>query len=1391
MHMLRHHPLAAALRALRWPLAAAAGALAPGLVLANPSGGQVAAGQATIGNTAANTLTINQASHSAVINWQQFSVDGGEFVVFNQPNASATVLNRVVGGLPSEVLGNLSANGRVFLVNPNGVMFGQGARVDVGGLVASTMNIADSDFMDGRYVFTGAPAGSRVSNAGQIVARDGGFVVLAGEQVSNSGLVQARLGKVALGSGSAMTLGLDEAGLVSFSVDAGSVSSAAGIDNAGDIAADGGSVILAARAARALIGGAVNNSGTLSARSISEHEGSVYLSAEGGDIRHEGLIDASGTGGSAGGEVRLVASNELITTDASRIDARGAGGGSGGFVELSGHRKFHADGEVSIGEGGALLIDPDSIAITDVRSCGADACYAAADIETQLDAGVDVFIIAGDRISVVDFGADGMINSANPAGDLLFGIGSPTTGQLPGGPYTRGAPTLGSGNISFLTPGSQSINIAGAFAAIGGSGAGNVNLGQVIATQVTAQADGSLTLGGTIAASNGSVDLRGIQGVFGTGQTIAATGSGTPNTVTIRAIRGAVDVGTVAVDSDNFGSIAIDIRARDGIKTGDLGVTIHSTGDGDFLSAGIVLQNAYSEDANGNFVADVNALRSDVITGNISVTTDAAGNAFNGAETFVQILNQANAFFDTSTSTISYAGGGGLSTGVIVAIANASATDSAFNSVQLFADGDVSTRGNAVLLMENGAAGNEGSDFVVVTDNGGDISLGTINFDADGFLQLQGSSVNRNDASDRSNLVLGPVGGTLSDLFIDASGSVNVGGQGFSADNIDITAGAGNLVLGNLTARDGSVFLTNDGGSITTGTVNASHMAFGDETGFDFAVIDIFARDGISTGDLNLTVTAANSLLEIEAAVALATEVDSTGIGGGNIGTGNISVTINTGGNTGISSHGQVVISNGAEDISSTSTPMFVGGGKVTTGAISVNATGSPVDPQTCSTCTPTQSNADVFISGDDDISLGAITLAAQGASANGTNLGVTALDGGNIGMGATNVGNSAYVNLLTQRGRTDTTRLGSIDVASLSGGFSSLLASTSGSLSIRGGNLQQQPNALPDRPAPSSFAVLVGGQVGLQNLTLDAGALELDVTATGDLTVDNSDLVAQAIVLKGANMTLSGFLSGGTVMLQAPGVVQTSSTGTLDVDAGAVGVSARLIDLNRSSWTIGSNTVPLGQDSNLVSEVRRLAPSLQPALSAPNAAFEAQDGVTVGNLNFTDSGYLFLRSPSFFSGTISVGSGPLFFNARPFDDSLGIDVGAITSSPAFDALQTTYVLGGTGYNGDITVPPPSKALELGNDNVIFLTQGKVFNTDQIQTSGQVVVLGGTVTNQPPPQPPPPLDEQQMAAAGSAQLVVSDLGEQFMADSDTSLEFEDSSLVEETSDAPDDDLQCK
>ncbi len=169
-------------------------------VNALPTGGQVAAGAASI-TQSANRMDINQSTQKAILNWQSFNIGADAQVNFAQPSASAVALNRVLSSDPSAIYGKLNSNGQVFLLNPNGVLFGAGARVDVGGLVASTMKIDDADFMAGNYKFSGGSGA--VINQGSLTAAQGGYIALLSPEVRNEGVISASLGTVLLEIGRA------------------------------------------------------------------------------------------------------------------------------------------------------------------------------------------------------------------------------------------------------------------------------------------------------------------------------------------------------------------------------------------------------------------------------------------------------------------------------------------------------------------------------------------------------------------------------------------------------------------------------------------------------------------------------------------------------------------------------------------------------------------------------------------------------------------------------------------------------------------------------------------------------------------------------------------------------------------------------------------------------------------------------------------------------------------------------------------------------------------------------------------------------------------------------------------------------------------------------------
>jgi len=243
-----------------------------------------------------NTLTIDVHTDKLIANYDSFSIAPSETVTFIQPSSNSIALNRVVGVDPSSIFGALTANGKIMLINPNGILFGPNSRVDVAGLVASTLNISNEDFLAGRYVFYGQ--GGNVINQGRISA-PGSYITLLGSSVENAGIIEASLGSVVLASGEVVTLDLDPQGLISVVIDEATTQNLQqkddAVKNTGTIVADGGVVILTARVLDTVFDRAINNQGVIEADAIEDKDGMVKLVANqrvaiGGVINAEGGI---------------------------------------------------------------------------------------------------------------------------------------------------------------------------------------------------------------------------------------------------------------------------------------------------------------------------------------------------------------------------------------------------------------------------------------------------------------------------------------------------------------------------------------------------------------------------------------------------------------------------------------------------------------------------------------------------------------------------------------------------------------------------------------------------------------------------------------------------------------------------------------------------------------------------------------------------------------------------------------------------------------------------------------------------------------------------------------------------------------------------------------------
>ncbi|EAM7265766.1 filamentous hemagglutinin N-terminal domain-containing protein [Salmonella enterica] len=426
--------------------------LLPAMALAAdlPTGGQIVGGQGSI-STSGNQMTIHQQTQNMAANWHSFDIGKNNTVQFVQPNSSSVALNRVTGASGSQIMGTLKANGQVFILNPNGVLFGKNARVDVGGLVASTKNISTTDFMKGQYTLSGSGnPGAQVVNQGSLTTSKGGYIVLAGERVSNSGTVTTPSGKTILAAGKTVTLQLDNGGLTSVSVN-GSVVNAL-VENQGLISATNGQVYLTAKGQDMLLNTVVNNSGTVEAKGLANRGGEIVLNGgdsgvvsqsghlladsqtgQGGKITLEGQnIHLAGgslttaTGKTGGGEVyvgggwqgqdsHIKNASKVVMDKAATVDVSATENGNGGTAVLWSDDYTNFRGTV-LAKGGAKSGDGGRVETSSHRNLQASG---AVDASARAEHGGEWLLDPTD-VTIVGAGADTGIDSATADGTDIF-----------------------------------------------------------------------------------------------------------------------------------------------------------------------------------------------------------------------------------------------------------------------------------------------------------------------------------------------------------------------------------------------------------------------------------------------------------------------------------------------------------------------------------------------------------------------------------------------------------------------------------------------------------------------------------------------------------------------------------------------------------------------------------------------------------------------------------------------------------------------------------------------------------------------------------------------------------------------------------------------------------
>ena len=566
---------------------------------ANPTGANVTGGAATVSGQGTSRVTIDQSSDRAFIEWNSFSVAKGESVRFIQPSASSVTANKVVGVAPSEILGAVSANGRIILINPNGVFFGKGSTVDAAGLIATTLDLDKDSFLaGGKLKFSSASdLSASVVNEGTLTINDAGLGALVAPHVRNSGALVANLGTAVLASGKAFTVDFAGDGLITFALGEGIASTLVGADGqplkaqveqAGEVAA--GRIVLSAAAAREVVNQSVNVSGLVRAGSAGRNaDGSISLRG------------SNSVAVAAGAEI----SGAKVTIDADNVSVSGQV--SAGSLQLTGDQVSVLTGAALSTGGGSILVGGDWQGSNGVRQA----------LTTTLEAGA--MIDAGQGGKVVLWSDVTNANSVTTVAGTVRALGGriETSGhvlELPG------VVQAGIGGTWLLDPTNVTITTTSSTGTLAGDLA-NAGLTNIKATDiqtavnagssVTVLATGTFTLSTPLAFApavgvTGSLTLNNLAGTMGasTNVTIATTG-------------GVSNSGLGAVNFNIFSNGTITLSAPIASTNGPINVALQSA----------------NQTTSNTGVANNISISSNITTRGGYLVIDATGGTINGLGT--------------------------------------------------------------------------------------------------------------------------------------------------------------------------------------------------------------------------------------------------------------------------------------------------------------------------------------------------------------------------------------------------------------------------------------------------------------------------------------------------------------------------------------------------------------------------------------------------------------------------------------------------------------------------------------------------------------------------------------------------------------------------------------
>jgi fibronectin-binding autotransporter adhesin len=1288
-----------------------------------PTNPNIESGKATI-TQSTNQLTINQSTDKLITNWSSFNIGKDATVQFNQPSSTSSALNRVNSNDPSYIFGSLKANGQVILINPSGVIFGQGARFDAGSFIASTLNLKSSDFLNNNYIFERDPnlqAGA-IENNGSINAFLGGTVAFIAAKITNSGIISTPSGTTALLSGDRVTLSMSGNKLINYSVDVGTLNSL--IENKNLITADDGVVILSAKAINSINKSVVNNTGIIEAKGITKQGGKVFLDGDvvtntgtinvssstnkGGNIQITGdVINITSTskliaaGATGGGEILVGGSYQnLINTirQAIRVlveigallDASATENGNGGAIvvwsniyrrdsETYANGTFIAKGGANGGDGGSIetsgfFLNTDNAVV--------DASSPKGNSGTWL---LDPF-----DITIASSGATGTAYSSTfTAGQTSTILASSIETSLNAG--TNVSITTADGSITFTTGISKTANNISSLAL---SAYVNVALGAnsitsslntlpltITATTGSFSGSGNLTLNGGALSITQGADGTYSGVISGVGTTLTKAGAGIltlsggnsytgVTAISAGALRAAnvTALGTTAGGVTVASGAALELSGNIAIGAEDL--TLNNAG----ISSGGALRNISGNNTYGGLItlASDSRINSDSGTLTLNKSTTAITGTYN--LTFGGSGNTTvSTVIATSTGTLTKDGSGTLTlsaANTYTGLTTVSAGSLTYGIANAISSGDVTVNGSTAIL-----------NLATFTDTVGAVTLteGSITSTTG---VLTGTSYTLNPATGKtvtvSAILAGAVNLTKSDL-----GTANLSGVNTYSGTTTINASGGTLAI-------------TGAGQLGSGTY-AQNIAIGSGSTFAYSSSATQTLSGIISGAGTFTKDTGSS-----SSLTLTNTNTYTGGTNANAGTLILDQSATTTG-TVLADSGAVTVNGGTlqlNDVSET-----VGAVTLTSGSITVGTTGNTLTG-TSYTLNPSSGTTHSI----------AAVLAGSGVALTSSSSGTATvtLSGVNTYTGATTIGSGTTI------------KLGAAGVIS-----DSSAVTANGTLDL------------------NSYSETIGSLAGSGTVTSSAAG-----TPTLTLGGDNTSTTFSGAIQNGSG-TVSIYKSGTGVFTLSG---SNSYTGATTVPYGQIKLGAAQTNLtayNISSGAfldLGGYSATVGSLAGAGSVTSTASGSITITAGGDNTTTTfsgiIQDGS--GTVAFTKAGTgtLTLSGTNTFSGGLIVSNGTLKVGAvgNSLFTPLGSYAGTVSVSNGGTLDLNGYTLGtsqaltinGAGYgsagaltNTSVTAVTYSGLITLGSSSSIISSNGGITlsNTGTINGTGYTLTLGGTTTS--------------------------------------------------------------